>query len=147
MESVQKSLRIPAERVAAVERLARRLGLDFSGAVNELLEEALRMHRFPGIVFTTGPAGRRATISGTGIDVWEVVAAGKSLDNDLRRLRRAYAHLGESQIEAALAYYRSYPEEIDERLAREADWSPEALAREHPPLVAESTARYRRTRK
>lgn len=102
------------------------------------------MHRFPGIVFTSGPAGRRSTISGSGIDVWEVIATAKSLGGDAGRLRNAYPQLGESQIEAAVAYYRCYPEDVDERLRREADWSRENLAREHPPLVAESARRYRR---
>jgi uncharacterized protein (DUF433 family) len=147
MDTVQKSLRIPADRAAAIERLAKDLGLDFSGAVNELLEQALRMHRCPGIVFTSGPAGRRATISGTGIDVWEVIATMKSLGDDAARLRKAYDHLSEAQLKAAMAYYRCYPEEIDARLQRESDWSNDSLAREHPPLVAETAPRYQRKRK
>jgi uncharacterized protein (DUF433 family) len=147
METVQKSLRIPAERAVAIERLGRQLGLDFSGAVNELLEEALRMRRCPGIVFTTGPAGRRATIVGTGIDVWEVIATLKSLGDDSGRLRKAYGHLSQAQLKAALAYYRCYPDEIDARLQRESDWSNETLALEHPPLVADPVAGYRRRRK
>ena len=32
------------------------------------------MRRAPGIVFADGPAGRRAAVGGTGLDVWEIVA-------------------------------------------------------------------------
>jgi uncharacterized protein (DUF433 family) len=147
MESVQKSLRMPADRAEAIESFGQRFGLDFSGAVNELLEQALRMHRCPGIVFTSGPAGRRATISGTGIDVWEVIATLKSLDGDRERLRKSYDHLNEARVNSALAYYRCYPEEIEARLQRESEWSAETLSREHPPLVAETVPKYRRKRK
>lgn len=147
MQTVQKSLRIPVDRAAAVERVGRDRGLDFSGAANELLEEALRMQRCPGVVFTTGPAGRRATLAGTGIDVWEVIATWKSLASDRRRLQRAYSHLAEALLRTALSYYELYPAEIDERLQQESDWSVARLEREHPPVVAETTTKYRRKRK
>jgi len=40
--------------------------------------------------------------------------------------------VSENQLRAALAYYRAYPEEIDERLAREACWTPDRVATELP---------------
>src|SRR4029450_7366026 len=39
----------------------------------ELLEEALRMRRGPGISFAGEPSGRTAKIGGTGLAVWEVL--------------------------------------------------------------------------
>jgi len=42
------------------------------------------------------------------------------------------AWLSEAQLRAGLAYYELYPAEIEERLAREAAWTPEHTAHELP---------------
>src|SRR6266566_8016901 len=107
----------------------------FSATANQLLEEAVRMRRCPGIVFTHGPSGRRATVAGTGLDVWEIVATYHGLGRSERRLRMAYDGLTEPQLRAALAYYAQYPAEVDARLRREASLSAASLERHHPALV------------
>ncbi len=76
--------------------------------------------------------GRRAVVAGTGLEVWEIIAAWKSLDRDLARLLSAYDWLSEPQLRAALAYCSAYPDEIEERLARENAWTPERTRRELP---------------
>ena len=48
------------------------------------------------------------------------------------RLRDCYPWLTPAQIRAALSYYRLYPEEIDRRLEREAEWTRERVRRELP---------------
>jgi uncharacterized protein (DUF433 family) len=150
MASVQKSLRIPAETVRDIEALAEAANRDFSSTTNELLEEAVRMRRCPGIVFTSGPAGRRATIAGTGIDVWEVVAKLRLLGGDPRKLRRHYDWLTEAQFRAAVSYYRLYPREIDQRLQREDALTPDAVYATYPfakPAPAASSVRSRRRKR
>src|SRR5215210_6658141 len=92
------------------------------------------MHRVPGIVFMDGPAGRRASIAGTGLDVWEVIATFKSVVKDRRRLGASYEWLSDRQLSAALAYYELYPEEIDTRIEEEEYWTPERLYGEFPFL-------------
>ncbi len=79
MTSVQKSMRIPKEMVEGIQGIAQQSGKDFSTVTKQLLEEALKMHRCPGIVFSEGVSGRRARIAGTGIEVWEVIASYKSV--------------------------------------------------------------------
>ena len=86
MASVQKSMRFPEEMVREIQSIARQSGKDFSTITKELLEEALKMHRCPGIVFTEGVSARRARIAGTGIEVWEVIANYKSVGEDFERL-------------------------------------------------------------
>jgi len=135
MASVQKSVRIRRETLRAIEQLGSEEGLDFSATANQLLEEAVRMRRCPGIVFTQGPSGRRATVAGTGLDVWEIIATYQRLGRNERRLRRAYDWLTEPQLRAALAYAQ-YPDEVDARLRREASLSAASLGRHHPALVA-----------
>lgn len=136
MGTVQKSLRIAEETLAAIEEVGDEQGIDFSAAANQLLEEAVRMRRCPGVVFTSGPTGRRATIAGTGIDVWEIVATLESVGGDEQKLRRAYDFLAEPQIRSALEYRRLYPREIERRLQKEREATPEKLRRRHPTLVA-----------
>jgi uncharacterized protein (DUF433 family) len=118
------------DREIASEAASR--GKSWSATTNELLEEALRMRRAPGIVYMTGPSGRRAVIAGTGLDVWELIATWREANGDFATVRQAYTQLSESQLRAALGYYELYPEEIDERLRREAGWTPERLRRELP---------------
>ncbi len=94
------------------------------------------MQRCPGILFADGPSGRRARSTGTGLDVWEVVATIKSLGQDFKRLRRAYHRLSEAQLYAALGDSRAYPAEIERQIARNEAWPRERLAEHHPSLPA-----------
>ena len=94
--------------------------------------EAEKMRRIPGIIFTDGPTGRRARIAGTGIDVFELIAGYLSVDEDWDSLTHAYHWLSEDQLRAALAYYAAYPEEIEERLARQDYWTPERIWEAYP---------------
>lgn len=132
----QKSLRIPSSIIEGVEALAVENGTDFSAAANQLLDEAIRMRRCPGIVYTSGPGGRRATLAGTGLDVWEIVATHRSVGCDERRLRKVYHWLGEPQLRVALVYYGLYRDEIDARIACDDAWTPEEVYRRHPALAA-----------
>lgn len=137
MATIQHSLRVPKQLDELIERERRRHGRrDLSEEVLELLDEALRMRRCPGIIFVTGPAGRRAVVAGTGVDVWEVIAGWKSLGEDWEQLRSSHAQLTETQLRAALSYYSLYPDEIDERLELEEEWTLERVRSEMPFTVS-----------
>ncbi|MBU0735471.1 MAG: DUF433 domain-containing protein [Proteobacteria bacterium] len=135
MTTVQKSMRIPKEMVEGIQGIARQSGKDFSTATKELLEEAIKMHRCPGIVFSEGVCGRRARIAGTGIEVWEIIANYKSVGEDFARLRKALHWLSELQLRAALGYYRAYPREIDDLIAQNEGWTPERIYERFPFLA------------
>ena len=60
------------------------------------------------------------------MDVWEVIDEYKALDRNFRRLQRSH-WLTEPQLRAAVNYYRLYPREVDERLAREQELTPERI--------------------
>lgn len=127
------SLRLSPEVLREIRALAGHLERPVSYVVSTLIEEGLRQRRCPGIVFTDGPTGRRATVAGTGIDVWEVVRVYQACGEDLDALAQALPQLSRRQLEAALHYFRCYPGEIEERLAREQ--AAEAELPEHFPLV------------
>lgn len=130
--SKAKGIRISDELDQAIARESKARGKSWSALTAELLEEAIRMRRAPGILFADGPTGRRAVVAGTGLDVWEVIATWRTVERNEGLLRQSYPWLSGLQLRAALAYYELYPEEIDARLDIEASWTPEALRRELP---------------
>ncbi len=134
MTTRARGLRLPEELEEEIEREMRLRGATFSEVASSLLREAVRMRRVPGIVFMEGPAGRRASIAGTGLDVWEVIAAFKDVDEDRERLKASYEWLSDRQLSAVLAYYELYRGEIDARLEEEERWTPEKLYGEFPFL-------------
>lgn len=101
----------------------------------ELLEEAVRMRRAPGILFVDGATGRRAAVAGTGLDVWEVVRSWVVGNRDHAALVEDYPWLTPMQLNAAIGYYFLYPHEIDERLAREEALTEEYVRTEYPYLT------------
>ena len=132
MKTTAKGIRIPEDLAREIGREAEERGRSWSATASELLTEAIRMRRAPGIVFADGPSGRRAVIAGSGLDVWEVVAVWNEAGKDADELRANFPWLMEPQLRAALAYYRLFPAEIDARLQRERDWTPERVRDELP---------------
>ncbi|MEJ2679172.1 MAG: hypothetical protein P8174_08875 [Gemmatimonadota bacterium] len=133
MASTARGIRVPETLQREIEREMERRGVtEWSAMVLELLEEAVRMRRAPGIIFVDGATGRRAVVAGSGLEVWEVVQMWQEVGHDYRRLRAAYDWLSEPQLRAALSYWELYGPEIEERLAREARWTTERVQRELP---------------
>lgn len=133
MPATLRSLRIPPALERDLEReLARRGQREWSAGLIELLDEAIRMTRVPGIVFVDARGARRAALAHSGLEVWEVIATWREGGERWDALRAAYPELSDVQLRAALAYYQLYPAEVDERLAREAAWTPERAAAELP---------------
>jgi uncharacterized protein (DUF433 family) len=141
MSSIQKSLRLPEETVREVESLASSTGKDFSGLARDLLEEAVKLRRCPGITFADGPAGRRARIAGTGIEVWELIAVFKGLEEDYEKLKKAYHWLSEQQIRAALSFYALNPKEIDTRIASNEEMTEDKVRKRFPFLSKQADKR------
>jgi uncharacterized protein (DUF433 family) len=132
MARVQKSLRLPRETLQEIERMAQELGKDFSAVTKDLLDEAIKMRRCPGIVFAEGTSGRRARVAGSGIEVWEIIAVYQSLKKDHGRLKKTYHWLSPEQLRAALAFYSAYPEEIDRQIEKNQRWSQEEIRKRYP---------------
>lgn len=136
MTTKARGLRVSEELEREITREAEVRGKSWSATTTELLQEAVRMRRAPGILFTSGPGGRRAVVAGTGLDVWEVIATWRQTGEDFAALQESYPWLTEAQLRAALGYHRLYPEEIEQRLRREEEWTPERVRRELPFAAA-----------
>ena len=138
MKGVQKSLRLPEETLREIEELSAETGQDFSTITKDLLTEAIKMRRCPGISFGEGVSGRRAKVAGTGIEVWEMIAAYKSVGKDLKKLKKAYHWLSQEQVKAVLSYYSAYPEEIDRLIERNESWTKKKIEERHPLMSSRS---------
>jgi uncharacterized protein (DUF433 family) len=112
VSTIQRSFRIKEPILQEIERIRKNKAAN--ALANELLEEALKMRRCPGIIFSEGITGRRARIAGTGVEVWEVVYEYQIVGRDDEALKKALPHLTERQLISALNYYKVYPEEINE---------------------------------
>jgi hypothetical protein len=77
------------------------------------VEEGLRMDAHPLVRFAEGPSGRRARLIGSGLDVWEVIAAVREHKGDVAETA-AYLELASGLVQAAVGYYGAYTEEVDE---------------------------------
>src|SRR5438552_3612952 len=104
------STRYPQDTLARLERQARRQGSSRSALIQRYVAEGLELDEHPGIVFRSGPAGRRAGLVG-GPDVWEVVAVHRSFGE----VEQTAGWLDQpaSAIETALGYYEQHRDAID----------------------------------
>ena len=92
------------------------------------VDESLRAYEHPGIVFRSGPTGRRAALAG-GPDIWEIIAALYAVRDeepglqgeDLATELVSVTGVGREGISAALRYYAAYPNEVDERVGANRD--------------------------
>jgi uncharacterized protein (DUF433 family) len=111
------NIQLSEEMERAMSAVARERGQDTDTLVTELVSEAYKMMVVPGIVFADGPAGRRARIAGTGIDVFEIVQAYLAEDRDRMQLAAAYHWLDDLQLDLALDYFRRFPDDVRPFLA------------------------------
>lgn len=117
---------------ALLDRLRRRAvarDTTASGLAQRLVDEGLRAHEFPGIVFRDGPSGRRAGLA-SGPDVWEVIAALRHSDVRGDAAVEAVAvdfDLTPGRVRVALEYYGAYGPEIDGEIEQNDHAAEEAL--------------------
>src|SRR6056297_1720889 len=113
------SLRLPEELHEQLIAAADQQGTTLTGLVERYAREGLATDVHPGIVFRSGPSGRRATLAG-GPDVWEIIdtlAATTGTDQD--RVTAVADQLGihQRQVTIALGYAADHPDEIEARIA------------------------------
>jgi hypothetical protein len=114
MASQHLSVRLSPETFARLESESRRTGQTRSQIAKTLLEEGLRMERHPGVIFRSGPSGRRAALY-SGPDVWEIARVFCKLDaqgDELIRQTAELISLDAEQVRTALRYDAEYPDEI-----------------------------------
>jgi predicted transcriptional regulator len=106
------TIRLQDETAVQLEQRARALGTKPRTLATRYIEEALRREVHPLIRFADGPAGRRAAVLGAPLDVWEIIA---TVRDNAGNPREAAEHLSieAALVDAAIAYYGAYREEVD----------------------------------
>jgi len=87
--------------------------------VTALLDEGLKTRRFPGVVYRSGPAGRRAALV-RGPDVWEVIRAirsGPGRGEQRLQFVAESSGLAVEELRVAVDFYTAFPDEVDARIA------------------------------
>jgi hypothetical protein len=134
------SARFSAEVVDMLDARSERLGQSKARVAERLIEEGLWIEEFPGILFRSGPTGRRAGIAG-GPDVWEIardlkaVVAEGTTDDPIAVVARV-SDLDRGVVELAASYYAAHSDDIDERIRM----NERAAARLRHALTVQSAA-------
>ena len=113
------SLRLPEDLRDRLSITAEQQDTTLTALMERYAREGLATDAHPGIVFKSGPAGRRAALSG-GPDVWEIVAALRTTTGQEQdRVSTVADQLGihPRQVTIALGYAADHPVEIEERIA------------------------------
>lgn len=110
-------MRMKGSTLSALEEEAAKYRAAPRRLAEEMVEEALKMRRHPGIIFFEHAGGRRdaALAARPRLSVWmivEVVRGSTSLAAAAK-----YLSLDLPAIERALTYYKEHPDEIDEQIA------------------------------
>jgi hypothetical protein len=115
--SVNVSVRLDDSLAERLRLRARAAGETLSDRLRRYAEEGTRREEHPLILFRDGPTGRRAGLLG-GPDVWEVVMWFEDLAEEPDPLAALIEEsaLTRSQVDAALRYRATYPDEIVTRI-------------------------------
>jgi len=115
--SVNVSVRLDDALAERLRLRARTAGETLSDRLRRYAEEGARRDEHPLITFRDGPGGRRAGLLG-GPDVWEVAMWVEDLatEDDPAAALVEDSVLTRSQVDAALGYRASYPDEIAARI-------------------------------
>lgn len=120
------SLRLPPRVIDRLARRASTTGTQSRTLAQRYVEEGLRRDEHPQVWFADGPAGRRAAMAGTGPDVWEVIATVRDNAGSLPATAD-YLGLPLGRVEAAVAYYGAFKDEIDREIAQNEEESRNAI--------------------
>jgi len=121
------------EILSGLEERARISGMAKSALAKRYVEEGLRMDAHPGIVFRDGPAGRRAGLAGSGLEVWEIVETVRQNKGSIKDAAD-FHNLAVSKVQSVVGYYAEFKQEID-------DWIESNAA-----LAAQEEAAWKRAR-
>ena len=115
-----------------IDEQAERTGRPRAAVIRTVAEEGARAWRFPGISFKGDADSRRAWVTGTGLDVWEMIM----LYQDVGSVEGIVAdwNVTTANVRVALAYYEEYRDEID-RLLLENEMAGEEIQKRYPTVL------------
>jgi uncharacterized protein (DUF433 family) len=132
-----RSFRFSERLLASLQERARERGESANSLAERLLEEGLRREDHPLITFREGPAGRRAALAGTRLDVSQVIDTLRESGNSIASTAE-YLGVAAPYVQAAVRYYAEFRDEVDEwreRMHEIADREEDAWRREQAVLA------------
>ncbi len=111
MATTPLSLRIDKDVKLDLERIARRFGTSPATLGADFVAQGVRTTQHPGIEFRQTPAGRMAYLRGVRLPVWLAVETVHDCRGDSAKAAKLL-RLPMLLLQAALAYTRSFPDEI-----------------------------------
>ncbi len=112
------SLRVDEAAAVDLERAARRRGISRNELAERYLIEGAAQDEFPQIGFRDGALGRRATLLGTGLDVWQVLETVRNHGNSVEEAAE-YLDVPAERVRTAVRYAAAHTDEIEEIASRE----------------------------
>ena len=117
MATHTRSFRLDEQLLELLEERADRVGESANALAARYLEEGLRRDEHPLIAFVNRPAGRRAMLAGTRLNVADVVAVAKAAGSAEGAAESLDLPIW--KVRAALSYYADFRDEIDAELERD----------------------------
>lgn len=110
------AFRVAPGTVKQLRERARELGVTQTELVERYIEEGIRLDRHPLIYFRAGAGGREPAMFGSGLRVWQVIDTLRQNDNSVEEVADLL-NVPAWRIEACVAYYADYQQEIDDTIA------------------------------
>ncbi len=111
------AFRFDRTTVARLKQRARDAHAPQTALAERYIEEGLRHDEHPLIHFRDGAMGRRPALSGTRLDVADVITTIRQNENSVEEAAE-YLEIPIAHVEACLRYYADYKDEIDAWIAR-----------------------------
>lgn len=116
---MQRSFRFSQGVMKLLDDRAHELSETRNSLAERLLHEGLHTERHPLIAFRAGGSGlRRPALVGTRLYVWQVIDTVRDSDNSVPDAAE-YLGLPEHHVQAAIAYYADFKDEVDQYRAQE----------------------------
>lgn len=110
-KTVHFNAQLPQDISEELRRYAERRRISTSAAAAQLLDEALRREKFPGVSFRFTATGRQPFVTGTGMMVWEIYHVWLDHKRDVHAVLKNYPHLKAPQVNVAAAYAKEFSRE------------------------------------
>jgi uncharacterized protein (DUF433 family) len=115
--STQRSFRLSRRTLEQLDAMARTTGESRNALADRLLSEAIKTTVHPLIRFQPGALGRRrALVVGTRLYVHQVISTLRGNDGDVDQTAQDFG-LARQLVQAALAYYADFTDEVDQDAA------------------------------
>lgn len=126
-------MRLGSETLRQLEEEAVHYRQPVRTLAERMIEEGIRMARFPGVTFIDRPAGRDAVLIGRPrLSVWMIALTARSCGSLAEAAKVLSADL--PSIERAMAYAAAYRDEIERAIA-ENEAAFERVKRLYPPAL------------